>query len=83
MFHELGHSVTADYLGYGVKVKWFKTIVAGEVSVEDDKKIVVGGFLAGFIPILVYSFGGHPFMTYGMVLVYLVGIRKELWRVIK
>lgn len=78
--HELGHSITADNLGYKSKIKGFSTFVSPTPKGMDDFKILIGGWLSGFVVILIFVFSYGYSQVSGLLMIglYLFGTRSDL-----
>jgi hypothetical protein len=83
LVHELGHLYMAKRLGYTAKFSLFKITVLGDVSEQDDRKIILSGVIWGLLVVLFYFFNApHIILGTGLLLVYLFGTKKEIKRLI-
>jgi hypothetical protein len=78
LLHEYGHYFMAKKLGYNAVIKGFSTFVTPTPKGKDDFYILLAGWSAGFIMILIYVLSTPEWLGLLMIALYLFGTRTDL-----
>jgi Zn-dependent protease len=78
LIHELGHSIMAEKLGYKAKIKGFSTYVYPTPSKKDDFKILLAGWISGFVFVMVYVLSSPEWLGVLMLGLYVLGTGTDL-----
>lgn len=79
-FHEIGHKWTANLLGYRAVIKGFSTEVSPDPTSRDDGLIALGGWMLGFVGIVMYVlfWGMSLLVNLLFIFLYFIGTKSDL-----